>query len=234
MYIVIVGGGAVGQGLALELAEIADHEVVVVERDRARAAALREEAGELVVQGDGAEVAFLEQIGVHRAELFLAVTGDDGVNLVSAQIARHWFEVPRVVARVNNPRNERLFHLLGITSTVSGAAAVLAQIELDLPQHTLIPLMKLRDSGLEVVDLHVQVGSPAAGQPIRALALPAQTFISMVVGLDGRPRLPAGDTVLEAGDEVIAVIPRESEEELRALMAPAVDDAERAYGDDGR
>lgn len=225
MYIVIVGGGAVGYGLALELAEMPDHEVVVIERNRARAALLREEAGELVVYGDGAEIAFLESIGARRADLFITATGDDGVNLVASQVAHHWFEVDRVIARVNNPRNERLFHRLGITSTVSSAAAVLAQIEVGLPEHTLIPLMRLRDSGLEVVDLHVQEGSQAAGRPIRELQMPPQTLISMVVGLDGTPRVPSGDTELHPGDEVIAVIPSQSKELLRALIVgTAVED----------
>lgn len=219
MYVVVVGGGTVGYGLALELISLPEHEVVLIDEDGARAEELRDELGELVVHGDGTEVVFMESIGLGRADLLIAVTGNDSHNLVACQVARHWFHVPRTIARVNDPRNERLFHTLGIDSTVSAAAAVLAQLEVDLPEHTLIPLMRLHGSGLEVVDLHAQQGSTAAGASIRELDLPEQTVISLVVGLDGVPRVPTGDTVLQAGEEVIAVIAQDSEAALRALFA---------------
>ncbi len=230
MYIIIVGAGAVGYGLAMELSNPKrhDHEVVLIERDRRRALALREEVGELVVQGDGTEVTFLESIGTGRADLLIAVTGGDGANLVSCQVAKHWFHVGRTIARVNNPRNERLFRMLGIDSTVSAASAVLAQIEVDLPEHAPVPLMHLRGSGLEVIDLQVQEGSPAAGTAIRDLLLPHQTLISLVVGRDGSPRVPSGETVLQPGDEVIAVIPEDAESAVRALVQAPESDPEGA------
>jgi trk system potassium uptake protein TrkA len=219
MYIVIVGAGTVGYALALELQGLADHEVVLVDRDRARAGELREELGEMVAHGDGTEVTFLESVGARRADMMIAVTGDDGTNLVACQVAKHWFSVGRTIARVNNPRNEELFRLLGIDSTVSATGAIMAQIEVDLPEHTLVPLMRLHDSGLQLVDLHVLAGSDAAGQAIRSLPLPEQTLITLVVDADGHPRVPSGDTVLHTGDEVIAVIPHAAEPELRRLIS---------------
>ncbi len=219
MYIIVVGAGTVGYGLALELQSMGDHEVVLIDRDRARAADLREELGEMVVHGDGTEVVFLETVGARRADLVIAVTGDDGANLVACQVAKHWFKVARAVARVNNPRNERLFRLLGIDSTVSATGAIMAQIEVDLPEHTLIPLMRLHGSGLQLVDLHVLEGSQADGRTIRSLTLPPSTIISLVVRITGEPEVPNGDTVLRAGDEVIAVILQESEPALRSLIA---------------
>ncbi len=218
MYIVVVGAGTVGYGLALELQAMVDHEVVLVDRDRSRAAELREELGEMVAHGDGTEVTFLDSVGVRRAEVFIAVTGDDGTNLISCQVAKHWFKVARTIARVNNPRNERLFRMLGIDSTVSATGAIMAQIEMDLPEHTLVPLMRLQGSGLEIADLHVLAGSQAEGRAIRALALPPNTVISLVITA-GVPRIPTGDTVLAAGDEVIAVISQEAEAALRALIS---------------
>lgn len=219
MYIVVVGAGTVGYGLAIELQTLEHHEVVLIERDRARANELREELGDIVVQGDGTEVVFLQSVGARRADLVIAVTGDDGANLVACQVAKHWFHVPRAIARVNNPRNEQLFHRLGIDSTVSATAAVMGQIEVDLPEHTVIPLMRLHDTGLEVADLHVLDGSGAAGRAIRDLALPEETMITLVVSVDGPPRVPSGDTVLMPGDELIVVMREESEEELRRLVA---------------
>lgn len=219
MYIVIVGAGTVGYALALELQGLADHEVVLVDRDRSRAADLREELGEMIAHGDGTEVVFLDSVGTRRADMLIAVTGDDGTNLVACQVAKHWFKVDRTIARVNNPRNEELFRRLGIDSTVSATGAIMAQIEVDLPEHTLVPLMRLHDSGLQLVDLHVLEGSGAAGQAIRSLPLPPQTLITLVVDAAGQPRVPSGDTVLHPGDEVIAVIPHVAEPDLRRLIS---------------
>lgn len=219
MYIIIVGGGMVGYGLAVDLVEFPDHEIVLVEKDPVRTADLRDELGEMVVRGDGTEVVFLESIGARRADLLIAVTDDDGANLVACEVAKHWFHVERTIARVNNPRNERLFKMLGIDATVSAATAVLAQIETTLPEHTVVPLMHLAGSGLEVCDLHVQEGSVAHGTAIRDLQLPDQTVISLVVGVDGAPRVPTPDTVLQSGDELIAVIAEDAEHELRRLFA---------------
>ncbi len=219
MYIIVVGAGKVGYGLGIELQANTNHEIVLVERERGRASELRKELGDTVVQGDGTEVVFLESVGARRADILIAVTGDDGANLVACQVAKHWFHVQRTIARVNNPRNERLFHLLGIDSTISAPGAILAQIEVDLPEHTLVPLMRLHGSGLQLVDLHVLDGSEAAGQTIRDLTLPPETVISLVVSAEGEPHIPTADTVLQPGDEVIAVIRSEAEPALRRLVS---------------
>jgi trk system potassium uptake protein TrkA len=222
MYIVVIGAGTVGYGLAIELLRNSEHEVVLVDNDAAHVRELRDELGDSVVHGDGTEVVFLESIGVARADLIVAVTGNDSHNLVSCQVAKHWFHVPRAIARVNDPLNERLFRMLGVDSTVSAAAAVLAQLEVDLPEHTLIPLMHLRKRGLEVVDLHVQPGSPVANKPLRDVTLPPQALISLVVSLDGNAQVPTGETILRPGDELIAVIAEDSEAALRLLVAAPV------------
>jgi trk system potassium uptake protein TrkA len=218
MYIIVVGGGIVGYGLGLELQAMPGHEVTIVERDGGRAGQLREELGEMVVHGDGTEVAFLESVGAERADLLISVTADDGANLVASQVAKHWFGVKRTIARVNDPRNEELFHLLGVDSTISSARAVMAQIETTLPEHTLVPLMRLEGSNLRIVNLRLQEGAPAAGQAIRDLPLPHDTLISLIFGEDGAPHVPAGDSVLHVGDEVIAVIPNDAEDQVRALI----------------
>lgn len=217
MYIIVVGGGIVGYGLALELQQVADTEVAIVELEASRAAQLREELGEMVVHGDGSEIAFLEGVGTARADMLIAVTADDGANLVACQVAKHWFGVQRTVARVNDPRNEALFLKLGITSTVSAAGAVMAQIETSLPQHTLVPLMALRSAGLKVVDMRVQDGAAVAGHALRDLTFPQGVLVAVVVGPEGA-RVPAGDTVLTPGDEIIAVIPQDVEQRVRAMV----------------
>jgi trk system potassium uptake protein TrkA len=223
MYIIVVGGGNVGYGLALELQQLPDHEVTIVELSSARAGALRDELGEMVVHGDGSEISFLEGVGARRAEMLIAVTADDGANLVTCQVAKHWFGVHRVIARVNNPRNVDLFHALGIDSTISGAQAVMAQIEATLPEHTVVPLMKLEGSGLRVIDMRVQEGALVAGRTLREVELPQQALIAAVIGPDGA-RTPDGGTVLRPGDEIIAVIPDDAEEAMRSLIAGIVPD----------
>ncbi len=233
MYIIVVGGGRVGRGLALELQALPDHEVVVIERGGARAAELREELGEMVVRGDGTEVALLESVGTARCDLLIALTDNDGHNLIACQVAKHHFQVPRTIARVDDPLNERLFRMLGVDDTISAARAVMAQIEATLPEHTVVPLMPLHGSGLQIVDLHVQPDSPACGKAIRELELPQPSLISLVVRPDGRPQIPTGDTVLHPGDEVIAVTPEDVEPELRALIATPSEEALDSPDEDG-
>lgn len=217
MYIIVSGGGNVGYGIALELQRLPDYEVTIVELNAARASALRDELGEMVVHGDGSEIAFLDGVGASRADLVIALTADDGANLVTAQVARHWFKVPRVIARVNDPHNEPLFRRLGVDSIVSAAGAVMAQIEATLPEHTLIPLMALESAGLSIVTMRVQEGSSVAGQPLRDLDFPAGVLITIVIGPEGA-ETPSGDTVLHPGHEIIAVVPRDAEDALRALV----------------
>ncbi|MFA7249981.1 MAG: TrkA family potassium uptake protein [Dehalococcoidia bacterium] len=224
MYIIVVGGGSVGHGLALELQQMPDHEVTIVEVNSARAAQLRAELGEMVVHGDGSEIAFLDGVGAGRADLIIALTADDGANLVACQVSKHWFNVKRTIARVNDPRNEALFLRLGVDSIVSASGAVMAQIEATLPEHTIIPLMALEGSRLHVVDIRVQQGSPAAGRALRDLQFPPEVLVSVIIGKQGA-RVPDGDSVLQVGDEVIAVIPRESDAAVRSMIAGPVEGA---------
>ncbi len=226
MYIIVSGGGNVGYGIALELQQLPDYEVTIVELNASRAATLRDELGEMVVHGDGSEIAFLESVGANRADLVIALTADDGANLVTAQVARHWFKVPRVIARVNDPHNEVLFRRLGVDSIVSASGAVMAQIEATLPEHTLIPLMALESAGLQIVSMRVHEGSEAAGQPLRNLEFPTGVLITIVVGPEGA-ETPTGGTILHPGYEIIAVVPRDSEDALRALVTGPRPDEDR-------
>ena len=225
MYIVIIGGGKVGFYLAKELVE-ANHEVLIIERNAAKCAEIQEELGEIVMRGDGCEAAILEQAGCGRADLLLAVTGEDEDNLVASQVAKHVFKVPRAVARINNPKNELIFRKLGIDSTVSATSAIMSHIEQELPTHSLISLLTLR-RGFEIVEIKIPGDASVIGRPLREVLLPHQSLIWGIVDTEGNPKAPTPDTVLHAGDEVVAVTLQESEEALRgALVAPA---AERSF-----
>jgi len=220
LYIILVGGGKVGFHLAKELVE-ANHEVLVIEIDPRTAAAIADDLGDIVMEGDGCEATVLEKAGTGRADMFLAVTGDDEDNLVACQVAKQRFNVARTVARINNPINEQLFQKLEVDITVSATSAIMAHIEPELPMHQLIPLMRLKGSGFEMVEIRIPEDSRVANRPVRDIMLPYQSMIALIVGEDGVPRIASGDTVIHPGDAVIVVTLHESEEALReALMAP--------------
>ena len=216
MYIVIIGGGQVGFYLAKELVE-SNHEVLVIEENPSRSAEIAETLGEIVMCGDGCEAAIQEQVGTARADLLLAVTGEDQDNLVACQVAKHVFNVPRTVARINDPKNELIFRKLGIDFTVSATSVILSQIEQELPDHPLIPLLTLR-SGFEIVEVKIPRGARVAGTPLGELVLPAQSIIWGVIDAEGTPLAPDAARVLDGGDAVVVVAPVESEEALRSAL----------------
>ncbi len=216
MYIIIVGGGKVGYYLAKELVET-NHEVLVIERDAEKCADITETLGDISMPGDGCEAAMQERAGMGRADLLLAVTGEDEDNLVACQVARHVFNVPRMVARINNPKNELIFRKLGIDSTVSATSAIMAHIEQELPTHPMISLVHLR-RGFEIVEVRIPEDAVVVGKTIREVLLPQHSIIWGVVDAAGDPKTPTAETVLHAGDEVVAVTLQESEEALRAAL----------------
>ena len=176
MFVIVVGGGKVGYFLARELIG-SGHEVALMERDRARAAQITEEIGSIVIAHDGCEGKYLAQAGANRADIVAAVTGDDEDNLVICQMAKHHFDVPRTIARVNNPKNEHLFKHLGVDEIVSPTRMILGSIEADIPVHELLHLAVLGGGELELVEAQLREGSPASagwrepGAPRRLLDL---------------------------------------------------------------
>lgn len=217
MYIIVVGGGKVGYYLAKELVE-SDHEALIIEMDSGRCAEIAEDLGDIVMRGDGCEASTLERAGAGRADIIMAVTGDDEDNLVVCQVARHKFNVPRTIARINNPKNEAIFTTLGIDTTVSATGAIMAQIEQELPTHPLIPLLTLKGGGLEMVEVKIPASAAVVGKRIKEILLPHQSLISLIVDSAGQPRVPTSDTILHEDDEVVAVTMKESEEALRTAL----------------
>lgn len=216
MYIIIVGGGKIGYYLAKQLLED-QHEVLIIEQDAEKCAQIADDLGEVVMLGDGCEAATLERAGMARSDMVIALTGDDEDNLVVCQVAKHQFDVPHTVARINNPKNETLFKKLGIDATISSTSVILAHIEQELPSHPLIPLMTLK-GGLEIVEIKIPPEAQVVGRPIKGILLPQQSLITLIVGSDGQPRLPTNDTIIQVGDEVVAVTALENEEGLRSAL----------------
>jgi trk system potassium uptake protein TrkA len=221
MFIVVAGAGKVGFHLARAL--IAEHEVLVAEIDPARAAFVAEELGdEIVMQGDACDAATMERAGMGRANLVVAVTGDDEDNLTVCQIAKARFNVARAVARINNPQNEALFKRLGIDATVSATSLIMAHIEQELPWRGMIPLITLQGFGLEIVEVRVPQEAAVVGKQVRQVLLPQGALLSLIIDKAGTPRLPTPEVTIQAEDIVLAVTSIDSEETLRAaLTAPA-------------
>jgi trk system potassium uptake protein TrkA len=203
MFVLVVGGGKVGYYLTKELIE-AGHEVVLMEKDRTRANQIADEIGSVVISHDGCEGAYLAEAGATRADAVAAVTGDDEDNLVICQMAKHHFDVPRTIARVNNPKNEELFRHLGVDEIISPTRMILGSIEQDIPVHELLHLAALGSGELEIIEAHLQAGSPAIGRSPRDIDVPEGCSLFAVVR-DGAPEALHPDTLLREGDKVLAI-----------------------------
>ncbi|MGH2489783.1 MAG: potassium channel family protein, partial [Candidatus Limnocylindria bacterium] len=171
MYVVVIGGGNVGYYLTRELLT-AGHEVVMIEKNASRARQIADELGSIVVPNDGCEGRYQEQAGMGRADVVAAVTGDDEDNLVACQVAKMHFNVPRAIARVNNPKNEHLFRQLAIDDTVSPTRTILGVIEHEIPIHDLLHLTELEGGELEIVEAQLTADSPVVGRELRDVTLP--------------------------------------------------------------
>jgi trk system potassium uptake protein TrkA len=217
MYIIVVGGGKVGYYLTKTLLS-EGHEVLVIERDPAKSEWMVEELGSVCIRGDGCEAATLADAGTARAEMLIAVTNEDEDNLVACQVAKHRFQVPRTIARLNNPKNETIFKKLGIDVTVSSTNLILEHIEQEVPTHPLMHLLTLENAEFEIVEVKIPSSSAAVGKAVKDLDLPAGVILSLLIRGQQRPQVPTEDTILEAQDQVVAVTRPESEEALRLAL----------------
>lgn len=217
MYIIVIGGGKVGYYLTKTLLN-QEHEVLVIEKDKRKCEVLTAELGGIVQRGDGTDSLVMEEAGMMRADLVIAVTGDDEDNLMICQMAKKKFSVKRAIARINNPKNELIFKLMSIDNTVSVTDLILAQIEREIPAHSLVHLLTLREAGATFLEAKVPMDSPVIGKPLRSLNIPDDCVIPLVIR-EGKGIVPHGETTLAAGDEVIAVTTIEHEDALERIFA---------------
>lgn len=216
MFIIIAGAGKVGYHLARAL--VADHEILIIEQDPDRVDFVAAELGtDVIMLGDACDAATMEQAGMERADLAVATTGDDEDNLTFCQVSKARYNVPRSVARINNPQNEGLFRQLGIDSTVSATNLILGHIEQELPWRGLIPLMTLTGLDLEIVEIRVPREATIVGKQVKQLLLPQGSLLCLVIS-EGTPRLPTPDTPIHADDILVAVTSLETEEALRGAL----------------
>jgi trk system potassium uptake protein TrkA len=216
MYAIIAGGGKVGFFLARELIE-QGHEILIIEQNSERAEFIANELGNVVLRGNADEASTLAEAGAERADVVIAVTGDDEDNLVLLQVAKRRFGTARTIARINDPRNENLFRMLGIDATVNATQVMLSVLEQEIPQANLVPLLRLRNTDIEVVEAMLDSKSRVTGHPLNTVDLPPESTIAVVIR-DGSAFFPNGATVLEPGDEVVALTRSVHEPRLRSLF----------------
>jgi trk system potassium uptake protein TrkA len=195
MYIIVVGGGRLGYNLLKALLN-EGHEVLVLEKDARICKTITDELGSVCFRGDGCEAATLAEVGTGRADMLVAVTGDDEDNLVSCQVAKHKHNVPRTIARIRNPQNSALFKKLGVDVTVSSTDLILEAIEREVPTHTVTQLLTIEDKGF----------------------LPKESKLVLIIPGQGNAHVPTANTVLLAGDQIIAITTPDSKEALRAAL----------------
>ena len=204
MYVIIAGAGKVGWNLARELIA-KGQEVSLIESDHRRYRVVEEELEHAVQYGDATELWVLERAGIQRADLVIAVTGDDEDNMLICQVAKEKYGAQRIVARVNNPRNLQHFKLLGIQPAVSATDLLLRLIEHEVPEYGLVQLLALEEERLEIIELEVSAGSVAADNRVADVELPDGALIISVLR-GGAGFVPKADTVIQAGDQVLLIL----------------------------
>jgi len=218
MYVIVAGAGKVGWNLARELID-KGHEVTLIEAERERFATVEQELEHNVIFGDASELWILERAGIQRADMVIAVTGDDEDNMLICQVAKEKYLVERIIARVNNPRNRQHFELLGVKPYVSATDLILRLLEHEVPEYGLVHLLDLPEEQLEIIELLLSADSRVAGSRVADLDMPDGSLLISVLR-EGKGFVPGPETVLEAGDEILAVLDPGLEEELKVYFGP--------------
>ena len=216
MYIVIVGGGKVGYHLAKFLLS-EEHEVLLIEKEKGRAASLSVDLGGAVLEGNGSRVHVLQESGTNRANVLIAVTGNDEDNLVICQIAKAVFKCPRTIARVNDPNNEGLFTALGVSATVNATRLIDALIEEQVQADSMVvPLVTLGGTA-EIVEMPLSASSAWVGKQMGDIRLPdGATFVAIVRGEEVIVAKPA--VAFAGGDKVVALVKKGVDQTLREMF----------------
>jgi len=219
MNIMIVGGGKVGYYLTKTL--ISDkHKITLIDSDEDMCQKVANELGDQniqVIHGDGTDVDYMHDAEIEKADLFIAVTGDDENNLVACQLAKQYFAVPRTIARVNNPKNINIFKQLGVDSVVSSTALIADIIELEIDFASLNKLLTLNIGNVRIKELVVNAHSKVINHPIRDMNLPQGSIIIAIVR--GQNMIvPDGQTVIEGMDHIIVLANEDKFDQLKSIF----------------
>ena len=215
-YVIIMGGGKVGYFLGRTLLE-EGHEISIIEANQEIYGIVSHQLDCPVIFGDGTSHKTLEKAGASRCDLFVGVTNHDQDNLIGCQVARREFGIPKTIARVKNPKNEKIMRELGVNVTVSSTAIISSLIESELPLHKIRTLLDLRIGNLEIMEYALDGTSPVVGQQIRNLIMPPHCNIVTILR-GGDAIIPRGDTLFQTSDVILALADRSDEGALRKLL----------------
>lgn len=216
-YVLVVGGGLVGYYLSRTLLKNG-HEVTIIESDSSTYDMIRQQVDCPVVLGDGSTTAVLEHAGAERADILCAVTDHDQDNLISCQMARHRFGVPKTIARVKNPKNETVMRRLGVDTTISATSALIRVIQNAVPQTPVVMLGNLFTGAEEIMEFRITDRSGLAGKKADAISLPpACKIIGIIRG--GEVLTAVDSTVLQGGDTVLGYVPQTQEASVRKILS---------------
>jgi trk system potassium uptake protein TrkA len=223
MRVIVAGGGSVGKFIAEQLHR-AGHEVLLIEKDPnivRRAQRDGDPPGVEWFEADACEVSKLAEAKLDTADVVAAATGDDEDNLVISLLAKQEFGVPRVVARVNNPKNEWMFNeAWGVDVSVSTPHLITALVEEAVSVGTFVRLLSFEGGKARLAEVTLAEGSPAADREVSELGLPRDSTVVAVVRQD-RVVVPRGDTLIRVGDEVLVLVTKDSEEDVRRILTGA-------------
>jgi trk system potassium uptake protein len=217
MKVAIAGGGSVGTAIARDL-HASGHEVLVLERDPDLVERHRHETGVTWIAADACEVASLDAAGLATVDVVVAATGDDEDNLVTSLLAKQEFAVPRVVARVNNSKNQWLFNQgWGVDISVSTPQLMAALVEEAVSVGSLVHLLQFEGGSARLVEVTLAADSPAAGTALAELRLPRDAAVVTIVR-DSHVVVPRQETILQSGDEVLVVVTQDAESGVREKL----------------
>lgn len=216
MYILIIGGGKIGYYLAKTLLQ-AGHRIGLVEKDQGRCKALAEDLDITATSGDGTDIDTLREAGVESSHYVVAVTGRDEENLVVCQLAKKYFKAPLTIARVNDPRNQALFRMLGVDATISTTAVAAELIENFLPLNGMKFFSFFQREDIEISEVELKESAPASGKNVSDLRLPEECVLIAVVH-EGKIAFPHGQTVLQSGDRLYALVKRAMLPSLQKIL----------------
>ncbi len=216
MYLIVAGAGKVGVNLTRELLG-QGHEVTMIENSRNRYLLVEQELEHNIQYGDASELWVLERAGIARAEMVIAVTGDDEDNILICQVAKEKYNVERIIARVNNPRNRAHFDLLGIKPVVSATDLILKLLEHEVPHHNLVHLLDLEAEKIEIIEVRLRENSPIAGMTVGEIETPDRTLLISILR-EGTGFVPTAESELKVGDDILAVLDPAQEDELKRVL----------------
>lgn len=216
MYLLVIGAGKIGVNVTRELLD-QGHEVTLIESRRNRFRLVEQEFEHIIQYGDASELWVLERAGISRAEMVIAVTGDDEDNILICQVAKEKYGVDRIIARVNNPRNRPHFDLLNIKPVVSATELILRLLEHEVPQHNLVHLLALEAEKIEIIEVRLRENSPIVGKKVGEIQTPDRTLLISILR-EGTGFVPTAESELKVGDDILAVLDPEKEEELKRIL----------------